>query len=321
MRDDIQRENKFPNLERQRESSVSFDIRIVTFNISGGEKTYQDFPNDSPKARQEALSMLIKQMDADVLCLQEVSQYIDADGKTHSMTDGINAAGGYEHMFYGKTVSMESHMQVKKDVMVKGIFNDWWNWSKGNSIHSRFPFSRLGDPEKNGVPRSIPLYMPPSYEGTRDTEPRFALLARLKQSPFPYITSLHLTTLVGERNPKSSRKKIEQSHLMRYEQVQRILDLVRVHILETQQPLILAGDFNAMMDEFGIKQLLSAEEGFIRLRPDVEIPTHPGIKGAIDHIFFFPRERLVDYGCRIDNSELSQRASDHLPVIAEVQIK
>ena len=321
MRYELERKNKNSNLEQQREFTVSFDFRIVTLNISGGEKTYQDFPNDSPQARQEALSLLIKQIDADVLCLQEVSQYIDADGVTHSMTDSINAAGGYQHTFYGKTVSMESHMQVKKDVMVKGIFNDWWNWSKGNAIHSRFPFSRLGDPERSGVPRNIPLYMPPSYEGTRDTEPRFALLARLKQPPFPYITSLHLTTLVGERYPKSSRKKIEQSHLMRYEQVQRILDLVRVHILDTQQPLILAGDFNATRDEFWIKKLLSAENGFIRLRPDEEIPTHSELSGAIDHIFFFPRERLLDYGCRVNNSELSQRASDHLPVIAEVQIK
>lgn len=300
---------------------MSFDFRIATLNISGGEKTYQKFPRDSAQARREALALLIKQIDADVLCLQEVSQHIDADGKTHSMTDDINAAGGYQHSFYGKTVSMESHMQVKKDIMVKGIFNDWWNWSKGNTIHSRYPFSRLGDPDKTGVPRNIPLYMPPSYEGTRDTEPRFALLARLKEAPFPFITSLHLTTLVGERHPKSSRKKIEQSHLMRYEQVQRILDLVRVHILETQQPLILAGDFNAMQDEFGLKKLLTAEAGFIRLQPDEEFPTHPGLKGAIDHIFFFPRERLVDYGCRIDNSELSQRASDHLPVIAEMQIR
>lgn len=300
---------------------MSLDFRIASLNISGGEKTFQDFPHDSQQARLDALSLLVKQVDVDVLCLQEVSQYIDADGVTHSMTDTINSAGGYQHTFYGKTVSMESHMQVKKDVMVKGIFNDWWNWSKGNTIHARYPFSRLGDPDKSGVPRNIPLYMPPSYEGTRDTEPRFALLARLKESPYPFIASLHLTTLVGERHPKSSRKKIEQSHLMRYEQVQRILDLVRVHILETRQPLILAGDFNATQDEFGIKQLLSAEEGFIRLRPDEEIPTHPGIKGAIDHIFFFPRERLVDYGCRIDDSELSQRSSDHLPVVAEVQIK
>ena len=300
---------------------MSLDFRIATLNISGGEKTYEPIPNDSAQARQDALMLLIKQMNADVLCLQEVSQYVDADGGTHSPLEAINEAGDYTASHYGKTVSMEAHLQVKKDVMVNGIFNDWWNWSKGNTIHARTPFSRLGDHEKSGVPRNIPLYMPPAYEGTRDTEPRFALLARLKEPPFPFITSLHLTTLVGERNPKSSRKKIEQSHLMRYEQVQRILDLVRVHILEREQPLIIAGDFNAYKDEFGIKQLLKSEQGFIRLAPDVEGPTHPGLKAAIDHIFFYPRERLIDYSCRIETSELAKRASDHLPVVADLQIK
>ncbi len=300
---------------------MSLNFRIATLNISGGEKTYEPIPNDTVQARQDALMLLIKQMNADVLCLQEVAQYVDANGATHSPLEAINEAGDYTAFHYGKTVSMEAHLQVKKDVMVRGIFNDWWNWSKGNTIHARFPFSRLGDLEKAGVPRNIPLYMPPSYEGTRDTEPRFALLGRLKEMPFPFITSLHLTTLVGERNPKSSRKKIEQSHLMRYEQVQRILDLVRVHILEREQPLIIAGDFNAFKDEFGIKQLLKSEQGFIRLAPDREGPTHPGLKEAIDHIFFFPRERLIDYSCQIVTSELAKRASDHLPVVADLQIK
>ena len=300
---------------------MSMDFRLATLNISGGEKTYDPVPNDSTQSRLEALMLLIRQMNADVLCLQEVAQYVDADGGIHSPLGAIDEAGNYQYSHYGKTVSMESHLQVKKDVMVKGIFNDWWNWSKGNTIHSRTPFSRLGDLEKAGVPRNIPLYMPPAYEGTRDTEPRFALLARLKEPPFPFITSLHLTTLVGERHPKSSRKKIEQSHLMRYEQMQRILDLVRVHILEREQPLILAGDFNAFKGEFGIKQLLKSEQGFIRLVPDIEGPTHPGLKEAIDHIFFYPRERLIDYACRIETSDLAKRASDHLPVVADLQIK
>ena len=300
---------------------MTMDFRLVTLNISGGEKTYGPVPNDSPQSRQEALMLLIKQLNADVLCLQEVAQYVDADGAVHSPLEAINDAGDYSYSHYGKTVSMEAHLQVKKDIMVRGIFNDWWNWSKGNTIHSRKPFSRLGDLEKAGVPRNIPLYMPPSYEGTRDTEPRFALLARLKEPPFPFITSLHLTTLVGERNPRSSRKKIEQSHLMRYEQVQRILDLARVHILDREQPLILTGDFNAFKGEFGIKQLLKSEQGFIRLEPEVEGPTHPGLKEAIDHIFFYPRERLVNYACRIETSDLAKRASDHLPVVADLQIK
>ncbi len=70
---------------------MSLDFRIATLNISGGEKTYEPIPNDSTQGRQEALMLLIKQMNADVLCLQEVSQYVDADGVTHSPLEAINA--------------------------------------------------------------------------------------------------------------------------------------------------------------------------------------------------------------------------------------
>lgn len=300
---------------------TTLDLRIATLNISGGQKTFEEFPHDTQQSRQEALELLIGRLDADLLCLQEVSQYVDADGVTHSLMDRINQAGNYNTSFYGKTVSMETHMQVKKDIMVKGIFNDWWNWSKGNSIHARIPFARLGEPGRPGVPCNIPLYQPTSYEGNRNTEPRFALLARLKQPPFPFIATLHLTTLVGERHPKVASHKIEQSHLMRYQQVQQLLDLVRVHILEQDEPLILAGDFNATKNEFCITRLLESESVFVRLVPENEGPSHPRLDDAIDHIFFYPRERLLNYSCYIESGDLSRRASDHLPVVADLQIK
>ncbi len=300
---------------------TTIELRVATVNISGGEKTFEEIPHDTRKSRQEALEMLVKKINATVLCLQEVSQYIDADGVTHSLIDSINNAGDYQNAFYGKTVSMETHLQVKKDVMVKGIFNDWWNWSKGNAIHSRVPFARFSDPVRAGSPRNIPLYQPTSYEGNRDTDPRCALLARLKEPPYPFIATLHLTTLVGERKPQAIPNKIEQSHLLRYQQIRRFLDLVREHILYQDEPLILAGDFNATQGEFGIAHLLEAENGFVRLIPENEVPTHAGSDQAIDHIFFYPKERLVDYRCFIEASDLSKRASDHLPVVADLQIR
>lgn len=300
---------------------TTLDLRIATLNISGGEKTFEAFPHDTQRSRREALEMLVMRLKASVLCLQEVSQYIDADGVTHSLMDAINLAGEYQHAFYGKTVSMETHLQVKKDVMVKGIFNDWWNWSKGNAIHSQIPFARFSDTSLSGVPRNIPLYQPISYEGNRDTDPRYALLARLKEPPYPYVATLHLTTLVGEREPQAIPNKIEQSHLLRYQQIRRFLNLVRDHILHQDEPLILAGDFNATPEEFCISHLLEFENAFTRMVPENAGPTHTGTDQAIDHIFFYPQERLVDYHCRIDDGDLSKRTSDHLPVVADLQIK
>ena len=299
----------------------ALNLRAATLNVSGGEKTFEEFPHDTQHSRQDALERLVKKMDADLLCLQEVSQHVDADGLTHSLMDEIGKAGGYDYSFYGQTLSMETHMQVKKDVMVQGIFNDWWDWSKGNAILSRLPFSRFSDANRPGVPRSVPLYQPSAYEGTRDTDPRFALITRIKVPPFPFVATLHLTTLVGERTMPSQPGKVLQAQEMRYDQILRLLDLVREHILRKGHPFILTGDFNAAPDEPFLSELLESTHGFIRLRPDQEIPTHAALDAPIDHIFFFPQERLVDYHCWIEGGHLSRRSSDHLPVVADLHIK
>ncbi|MFW5713037.1 MAG: endonuclease/exonuclease/phosphatase family protein [Brevefilum sp.] len=299
----------------------TYDLRVASLNVSGGEKTFEEFPHNGWQARREALEILIERMDADLLCLQEASQHVDADGIMHNLIDDISKAGDYDYSFYGQTLSMETHMQVKKDVMVKGVFNDWWNWSKGNAILARIPFSRLSDTSRQGVPRNVPLYQPPAYEGNRDTDPRFVLIARIKQAPFPFVATLHLTTLVGEREAPPSSEIIEHAKKMRYKQIQRFLDLVREHILQKECPLILAGDFNATPEEPCLNQLLDSSNGFVRLKPENETSTHSSHPAPIDHIFFYPQERLVNYACRIEGSGLSRRASDHLPVVADLQIK
>lgn len=300
---------------------TTLNLRVATLNIGGGEKTFDEFPNATQQSRQEALDLLVRRLNADVLCLQEVTQYVDADGIAHSLMDVIDKTGNYPHAFFGKIVSMETQMQVKKDVMVKGIFSDWWNWSMGNAIHSRLPFARLGDSSRSGMPRNIPVFRPLAYEGTRDTDPRYVLLTRLKEAPYPFVATLHLTTLVGERPPDVIPNKKEQAQLMRFQQVSRFLDLVRTHILAKNQPLIVTGDFNATEDEASIRHLLDAQPGFVRLCPENDGPTHPDLPHAVDHIFFYPRARLVDYTCRIESSELGRRASDHLTVVADLQIK
>ena len=158
-------------------------LRVVTYNLGGGTKQYRGSVETMPLEQRDAMSELIKILDADVLCVQEVAQFIDADGKSHAMVDYIKDAGGYRHYLYGETLSMKRHMQVKKDTMVDGLFMDWWDWSKGNAIFSRSPFSRLGDPGKDGYPRNVPIFQPLSYEGSRDSDPRYVILARIKQPP------------------------------------------------------------------------------------------------------------------------------------------
>jgi endonuclease/exonuclease/phosphatase family metal-dependent hydrolase len=297
------------------------DLRVATLNISGGEKSFEEFPQATQKSRQEALEILVNRLDATLLCLQEVSEYTDSEGLAHSLMDGINKAGSYDYSYFGETISMDTHMQVKKDVMVKGVFNDWCDWSKGNAIHARIPFARLSDPSRPGTPRNIPIYQPPVYEGNRDTEPRFVILTRVKEPPHPFIVTLHLTTLVNERRALRSPDQVNKAQKIRSQQISRLLDLVRDNILKKGEPLILAGDFNASSEEACIENMLLSENGFKRLKPENEGPSHPEAEDPIDHIFFFPEDRLLDYHCWIETSGLSRKASDHLPVVADLKIK
>ncbi|MCJ7694403.1 MAG: endonuclease/exonuclease/phosphatase family protein [Anaerolineaceae bacterium] len=294
-------------------------LKLVTHNLGGGIKRYRGSIEAMPMEQLQAMIELISKLDADVLCLQEVAQYIDADGKLHSMVDTIQKAGNFPTYLYGETLSMKKHMQVKKDTMVDGLFMDWWDWSKGNAVFSKTPFSRLGDTSKEGVPRNVPIFQPSAYEGSRDSDPRYAILGRLKREPYPFFVNLHLTTLVGERPPNVWKDVIDAARLTRYHQLGRILDLVQRNIIDKEEPLILMGDFNATPEEYNVKEYLEKECGFIRLAPKNAIATH-AVAGMVDHIFFSPAERLIDYECWIEDSKLTRQVSDHLPVIAEITI-
>jgi len=286
------------------------DLRIATLNVSGGEKSFEEYPSATQKSRQEALTLLISRINAQVLCFQEASEFIDADGLRHSLVEQIRQTVDYEYAFFGETLSMRNHMQIRKDVMVQGVFNDWQNWTKGNAILSRIPFSRLSDPTRQGTPYNVPLFQPPIYEGNRDTDPRYVILTRLQEPPYPFLATLHLTTLIGERPPNALPGIDNQARGLRKEQISRFLDLVKVYILQKNEMLILTGDFNATAGEDCISQLLEVEDGFVHLIPENESPSHPKVTQPIDHIFFYPKERLVDYSCQIEVDDLNPIIED-----------
>ncbi|HOE35231.1 MAG TPA: endonuclease/exonuclease/phosphatase family protein [Anaerolineaceae bacterium] len=291
-------------------------LRVMTLNLGGGLKNFSGTLETNAN-RSEALLALINQINPDLLCVQEIAQYIDADGLKHSMVDLIREGARFSHAYYGETLSMKRHMQVRKDLMVEGLFKDWWDWSKGNAVFSRAPFARLGSAKQDGFPRNVPIFQPLTYEGTRDTDPRFAIITRIKRAPFPYLVNLHLTTLVGERGEHQRDEVIRSARELRSEQIRRVIDLVEVNILRTGLPLILTGDFNANPDEYALAGILEAEKGFMRLVPENPISTHP-FAGAVDHFYISPRGFLREYHCRVVDNDLAHRSSDHLPVVADL---
>lgn len=294
-------------------------LRVMTLNLGGGVKNFTGSPEKST-GKAQALAELVNEIKPDFLGVQEVAQYIDADGGMHSMVERLRLDSSFDYSYYGETLSMKKHMQIKKDLMINGLFNDWWDWSKGNAVFSHTPFARLGNPNKDGVPRNVPIFTPLSYEGTRDTDPRYVILTRLKQDPYPFVMNLHLTTLVGERGDHVWSEVVDAARLTRSQQISRVLGLVEEHVLIQDNPLILMGDFNAQVDEYSIKDMLERDHQFVHLAPAENIPTHVN-SGAVDHIFFFPARRLISFETHIISSALAHSVSDHLPVVADIVIE
>ncbi|MFQ6100143.1 MAG: endonuclease/exonuclease/phosphatase family protein [Anaerolineae bacterium] len=295
-------------------------FRLMTYNIGGGRKDFGSLLGDVIEVVREA--------SPDILVIQEAVELQDADGVWHSALDQIaQAIESGKHTYFGATVSMREHMHVQQPLFVHGIFSDWQDWRTGNAILSRWEFVRLGDPLKPGVPRNVPLYQTPLYQGNRDTEPRYALIARINKPPiFPFVVGVHFTTLVAEREQERGScpflGRVEEAQLLRFKQARRLLDLLREHVLERGEVIFLLGDFNAVASEPCIASVLETEGGFVRLTP-AKGPdaTHPKVFGRIDHIFVYPRDRLVGYQCWVVNSPTARRASDHLPVVADVKVR
>lgn len=296
-----------------------FKLRLMTLNLGGGVKNFTGSP-ESSAGKIEAINELIDQIRPDLLAVQEIAQYIDADGIMHSMVHQIRDGNRFDQSYYGETLSIKRHIQIRKDLMIKAIFNDWWDWSKGNALFSKVPFCRLSDPSKTGVPRNIPIYHPLVYEGSRNTDPRYVILSRLKVAPFPYLLNLHLTTLVGERGENAWQDARDAGQATRQQQMGKVLGLIEEQILLQKKPVILMGDFNAQPDEYSLQGMLEQENNFVRLTPIPDLETHSRA-GRLDHIYFFPRNRILSYSCRVVENDLAHRVSDHLPVVADLEIE
>lgn len=294
-------------------------LRLMTYNIGGGRKDLGSQPDDAIH--------VIAAISPDILAIQEAASYQDADGVWHSLLGQIAQIGdGGNHTHFAPALSMSKHMDVRKGLFVHGLFNDWQDWRQGNALLSRWQFARLGDPSQPGTPRNVPLFRAPLYEGDRDTEPRYALLARLALPDLaPFVVGLHLTTLVGERGREEGRHpdpaKAQAAQALRVQQARRLLTLLQEHVLARGEVVFLLGDFNAPASEPCIASVLVEEGGFTRLDPsNDQEATHPEAIEPIDHVLVYPGDRLVEYRCWIVDTPQAREASDHLPVVADVTI-
>ena len=289
------------------------NLRIVTYNVGGGRDEFHTTATD--------ILTVIKNLQPDILGLQECTAWLDANHKSFSFSQQIDHVLGFEPAGYlGKTISLQENFHPRKKVMLDCLYKDWQDWIFGNAICTRYAFTRLGDPETPGMPKNVTIFKPLVYEGNRDTDPRGAIISRVRVSDSaPFIVSTHFTTLVGERGGRTAPVpgKFEEAQTIRLQQAKKLLELLKPR-LEERQPIILMGDFNADPQEPCIRTVIEGEGGFVRLTPKSEIPTHPKVSKPVDHIFVFPGDAVQDYTCWVDNSTAAQKASDHLPVAADI---
>jgi endonuclease/exonuclease/phosphatase family metal-dependent hydrolase len=288
----------------------------MTFNVGAGK--------EESRCDTAKVSALIEKLAPDVVAVQEAVEWEDEDGRRWSLLDEIR--GSEFCSAFGPTLALREHMHVRKKVFVDALFTDRRDWCQGNGLLSRFGFVGLGDPSLPGTPRNIPLRRPPAYLGDRDTDPRWALLARIDKPPlFPYILGTHLSTFISERErlgsyrPRADRR--EEAEIARYRETKRILDLLSKHVLDRELPILLLGDINAVPWEACIQSILIHEGGFVRLEPREEIATHPKLASPVDHILVAPARRLREYDCWVVDTPEAREASDHLPVVADVVLE
>jgi endonuclease/exonuclease/phosphatase family metal-dependent hydrolase len=291
-------------------------FRLMTYNIKRATKDSKpSFAN---------IAKTIKEVSPDILVVQEATEYQDADGTWHSGIREIEqeVAAGY-HTFLGPTLLMSENLDVRQATFVEGIFRDWQELRYGNAILSRWKFVGFSDPSEPGRPRNIPLYRAPVYQGSRDSEPRHAVVSRIDNPPtYPFVIGVHFSSLKGERGTGHIPSKAEEAELARVQQARRVLSLLRENVLEPRKLTFLLGDLNATKHELCVSAILEKEGGLMRLRPqNGDVPTHPRVAKPVDHIFVFPPERVISYKCWIvDGSMAREGASDHLPVAADVVV-
>lgn len=285
-------------------------IKLMTYNVGGGRKNLG--------SRFDSILNIIKQETPDILAVQESAMWTTLDGMSVNQTKLIADVGRLKYSYFGPTLSMRENFHVLKELFVYGIFNDWKNWHQGNALFSQWPFVSFYNDNPLGKPENIPIYQP-TYEGSRDTDPRFVILAKLDLDfTKAFAMTTHLTTLYGERGAKEIPNKNEEAQIMRWKQCERIIDLIREFVLEKNELVFFLGDFNAVSSELGIQNSLEKKGGFVRLIPKNSIGSHMKLDNPVDHIFIFPGKYHIKYSCKIIDTEF--KASDHNPVVANIDL-
>jgi endonuclease/exonuclease/phosphatase family metal-dependent hydrolase len=279
-------------------------IRAVTWNIRAAIGPGEPFPpawwRHVRRDRLERIAAIIAALDPDVVTLQEVT-IMNVDGEVHDQPADLGRLTGF-HATYG---AVHAFPLVEPETG-RAIGSASW----GNAILSRRP---LRDQFVTGLPRAADddLLEPPDADdplaGVRyaDAEPghREARCA----------VGGHLIATDG------TKIAVTTTHLTYIGRGQRAAQATAVAELAARStgPVLVAGDFNAPLDAPEAAPLAHAfDDAFAAVGVARDDPRRATCgSAAIDHVLV---RSLTVADCRVAGE--AGDASDHLPVVVELQI-
>ena len=265
-------------------------LNIMTYNIASGRCYTKDediTPEGGSIVKLEACAQVIREEAPDICGINEINHYLpdypSQKGMVGTPLDQTKYLADYTGLgqhYFGKAI----HFAGRGDY--------------GNSVISRFAVKEAG---VVGIPD------PEYYDESAYYETRGITKVKLDVAGGITVLQVHVGLAVTE-------------------QQNAVVTLCRV-IDETEGPLILMGDFNMCPNNFlldrlrqRLKEVKPFGEGYIRTFPSWthednvprEVRDLPYCK--IDYIFVSDHFRVLD--CRV----LQRRVSDHMPMVAQLEI-
>ena len=265
-------------------------LKIMTYNIASG-RCYADNSKISAEGgaetRLDACAEVIRGVNPDFCGLNEINDYIP--GYVESVGHFQNAADqagylaaftGLEYHFFGKAISLEG----------RGNY--------GNAVIARH---MILEEETIGIPD------PKRFDENAYYETRGITKVKLDIAEGITVLQVHVGLATAEKQ-------------------NAVVELCRI-IDETDGPLVLMGDFNMCPDNFlldrlrqRLKEILPEGEGYVHTFPSwthedalpESMRRHPYCK--LDYIFV--SNHFKPLHCQV----LKTRASDHMPMVAELEI-
>lgn len=292
------------------------EVTVVTANAGGGARDESVNP--------QLLGQIIANEKPDIVGIQEAVVCWKGNNKKEDSIEELSLKMGKNYC--GVFIpTLDSQIQSHPDKWSSSRFKEFSHSQEGDGllISTKYQIMDFWS-NKSGQPVPITVSEPSLFLGNRNTIPRQIVIVKVKDKQHNYefyFATTHLTTLKGEKRGNTGEGNSEitkQAAKIRCKQIEHILYIMEQ--LPTKDPIILVGDFNATLNSPEMKILQTKFFPVTKLQSEMGEFTHIRHKIFIDHIFFFPKERLgeiTEDSCYLLDPK---GASDHKPVVAKLKI-